>query len=97
MNTHQHILVIVADTALYDEEIEAWSRSATVTGQLPPRLALVVPNGVPPDVPGTRWYLRKIPADVLLSLEPSERIFVAGWQDHLAPQKPRTQDARTVQ
>jgi hypothetical protein len=93
MNPHQDVLVVVTDPARYDDAIKQWSRSATVSRQLPPRLALVAPNGDPPDVPGTRWYLREVPGDVLLSLEPQERIFVAGWQDHLPPKKALRQEA----
>ena len=91
MEARQEVLVVVADADGYQEAIDAWRRSATVTQLLPPRLALVVPAGDPPQVPGTRWYIDAVPADVLLSLAPYERIFIAAWRDRRAA-KTRTGD-----
>jgi len=53
--------------------------SATVVQELPPWVALAIPHGDAPDVPGTRWYTGAVPPDVLLSLDPPARIdlFVA--------------------
>ena len=81
MEVRQEVLVVVADADRYPEAIDAWRRSAAVTQLLPPRLALVVPDRDPPEVSGTRWYTDAVPADVLLSLAPHERIFVAAWRD----------------
>ncbi len=86
MDVHQEVLIVVADGDRYAEAIEQWRRAGTVTQQLPPRLALlVVGSADPPPVPGSRWYLRDVPADVLLDLSPGERIFVAAWRDRKAP------------
>jgi hypothetical protein len=85
MEPHQEILVVVADGVDFREAVEQWRRSGTVTQLLPPRLALLVPDtDPPPHVPGTRWYLDDVPADVLLDLAPHERIFVAAWRDRRA-------------
>jgi hypothetical protein len=83
MDPHQEILVVVADGDRYQEAVERWRRVATVTQLLPPRLALLIlePGVDPPHVPGTRWYIDDVPADVLLDLTPTERIFVAAWRD----------------
>jgi hypothetical protein len=85
METQREVLVVVAVGGGYAEAIEQWRRSATVSQEMPPRLALVLlgPDD-PPHVPGTRWYLDDIPADVLLDLTPPERIFVAAWRDRRA-------------
>lgn len=84
MEARQEVLVVVVDADRYQEAIDAWRRSAAVTQLLPPRLALVVPDDDPPYVPGTRWYTDVVPADVLLSLAPYERIFIAAWRDRRA-------------
>ena len=81
MEAGHEVLVVVADADRYQEAIDAWRRFAAVTQLLPPRLALVVPDRDPPHVPGTRWYTDTVPADVLLSLAPYERIFIAAWRD----------------
>jgi hypothetical protein len=83
MDAHQEVLVVVDDEHRYREAIEQWRRAATVTQLLPPRLALLIPDPgrEPPHVPGTRWFIDTVPADVLLDLAPNERIFVAAWRD----------------
>ena len=91
MEIRQEVLVVVADADRYQEAVEEWRRSAAVTQLLPPRLALVVPDRDPPPVPGTRWYTDAVPADVLLSLAPYERIFIAAWRDRRSIKK-RTGD-----
>jgi hypothetical protein len=85
MDPHQEILVVVADGDRFAEAIAQWRRSATVTQLLAPRLALLIPDGEPPGIPGTRWYRNDVPPDVLLDLTPTERIFVAAWRDRRAP------------
>jgi hypothetical protein len=89
MDPHQEVLVVVADGATFPEVVEQWRRSGTVTQLLPPRLALLILDGDPQPVPGTRWYLDDVPADVLLDLAPHERIFVAAWRDRRARQTPK--------
>jgi hypothetical protein len=75
------ILVVVSDPAAYRAAIDAWRPSATVVQELAPWVAVVIPHGDAPDVPGTRWYTGAVPADVLLSLDPPARIFIAAWLD----------------
>jgi hypothetical protein len=93
VDAHQEVLVVVADDHPYREAIELWRRAGTVTQLLPPRLALLIPDPgrEPPHVPGTRWFIDAVPADVLLDLAPHERIFVAGWRDRRSA-KARTGD-----
>ena len=81
------VLVVVQDPAGYRAALDAWRRAATVVQELPPSLALARPHGEVPDVPGTKWYTGDVPQDVLLSLEPSARIFIAAWLDRQRPKE----------
>ncbi|MDY7088745.1 MAG: hypothetical protein SYR96_27025 [Actinomycetota bacterium] len=81
------VLVVVQDPADYDQAIEAWRRSATVTQELSPWVALARLDGEAPDVPGTRWYTGAVPPEVLLGLDPAARLFVAAWRDRQHPKK----------
>ena len=55
--------------------------------ELPPWVALAEPRGEVPDVPGTRWYTGAVPPDVLLTLAPAARLFIAAWRDRQAPKE----------
>jgi hypothetical protein len=81
------VLIVVQDPAGYREAIDAWRRSATVTQELPPWVALAQFTGEAPDVPGTRWYTDSVPDDVLLRLAPQARIFIAAWRDRRRPKE----------
>ena len=81
------VLVVVQVSADYRTAINAWRQTTTVLQELPPRLALASPHGDVTEVPGTKWYSGAVPQDVLLSLEPSERIFIAAWLDKQRPQE----------
>lgn len=77
---------MVNDPAEYRAAIDAWRRGATVVQELPPWVALAEPRGEVPDVPGTRWYTDVVPPDILLTLDPPARIFIAAWRDRHAPE-----------
>jgi hypothetical protein len=79
------VLVVVQDPAGYRTAIDAWRRAATVVQELPPSVALARPWTEAPEVPGTKWYTGDVPQDVLLSLEPPARIFIAAWLDRQRP------------
>jgi hypothetical protein len=81
------VLVVVQDPAEYRTAIDAWRRTATVVQELPPRIALAEPRGEVAEVPGTKWYSGPVPQDVLLSLEPPARIFIAAWLDRRRPRE----------
>ncbi|HEV8570940.1 MAG TPA: hypothetical protein VGQ92_28270 [Actinoplanes sp.] len=81
------VLVVVQDPAEYRAAIDAWRRTATVVRELPPWVALAEPRGEVPDVPGTRWYTGAVPPDVLLTLAPAARLFIAAWRDWQAPKE----------
>lgn len=81
------VLVVVRDPTGYDQAIEAWRRSAAVTQELSPWVALARLDGEAPDVPGTRWYTGDVPAEVLLGLDPAARLFVAAWRDRQHPEQ----------
>ncbi len=82
------MLVVVANPDDYREAIDAWRRSATVTQELKPWLALASTTGAAaPVVPGTHWFTGEVPMDVLLRLPPPARIFVAAWRERQAPKK----------
>jgi hypothetical protein len=82
------VLVVVQEPADYRTAIDAWRRMGTVLQELPPRLALALPRGEVTEVPGSKWYSGAVPQDVLLSLEPPARIFIAGWLDRQRPAGP---------
>jgi hypothetical protein len=79
------VLVVVKDPGGFRAAMDVWRRSATVVQELPPWVALVQPRGEVPDVPGTRWYTGPVPPDVLLTIDPPARIFIAAWLDRQAP------------
>jgi hypothetical protein len=75
------VLVVVQDPSAYRPALDAWRRSASIIQELPPWVAVAIPHGEAPDVPGTRWYLGAVPPDVLLWLDPPARVFIAAWLD----------------
>ena len=77
------VVVVVQDPAAYRDAIDVWRRSASIIQELPPWVALAVPRGEVPDVPGTRWYTGAVPPDVLLGLDPPARVFIAAWLDRM--------------
>ncbi len=81
------VLVVVQEAADYRTSIDAWRQTATVLQELPPRIALARPRGEVTEVPGTKWYSGAVPQDVLLSLEPSARLFIAAWLDKQCPRE----------
>ncbi|HET9516444.1 MAG TPA: hypothetical protein VFO77_01830 [Actinoplanes sp.] len=82
MGAEREFLVVVADPDRFADAIEQCRRSAVVTQLLPPRLAVLRSDPESAAAPpGTSWYGDQIPADVLSTLSPTERIFVAAWQD----------------
>lgn len=81
------VLVVVLEAADYRTSIDAWRRTATVVQEFPPRIALAQPRGEVTEVPGTKWYSGAVPQDVLLSLEPAARIFIAAWLDRQRPKE----------
>lgn len=84
------VVVVVQDPTAYRDAIDAWRRSASIIQELPPWVALAIPRGEVPDVPGTRWYTGAVPPDVLLRLDPPARVFIAAWLDRMgAHHRPR--------
>jgi hypothetical protein len=83
MDADTEALMVVEDTARFEETVAAARRSVRLTQVLPPRLALaVVPGGrLPPtkDTPAADWYADEVPDGVLARLAPGERLFVAAW------------------
>ena len=77
------VVVVVQDPTAYRDSIDAWRRSASIIQELPPWVALAIPRGEVPDVPGTRWYTGAVPPDVLLGLDPPARVFIAAWLDRM--------------
>lgn len=82
------VLVVVKDPAEYRTAIDAWRRAASIIQELPPWVALAIPRGEMPDVPGTRWYTGAVPPDVLLSIDPPARVFIAAWLDRQGAKHP---------
>jgi hypothetical protein len=79
------VLVVVEKPDGYRAAIDSWRRVASVIQELPPWVAVCHLRGDAPELPGVRWYVGEVPADVLLSLEPAARIFIASWHDRLRP------------
>lgn len=86
------VVVVVQDPTAYRDAIDAWRRSASIIQELPPWVALAIPRGEVPDVPGTRWYTGAVPPDVLLGLDPPARVFIAAWLDRMGAHH-RTHDS----
>jgi hypothetical protein len=82
-NAVMEVLVVVQDPSDYRSAVDAWRRSASIIQELPPWVAVAIPQGAAPDVPGTRWYIGAVPPDVLLRIEPPARVFIAAWLDRL--------------
>ena len=82
------VVVVVQDPTAYRDSIDAWRKSASIIQELPPWVALAIPRGEVPDVPGTRWYTGAVPPDVLLGLDPPARVFIAAWLDRMGARNP---------
>jgi hypothetical protein len=80
-NDVMEVLVVVQDPSAYRSAVDAWRREASVIQELSPWVAVAIPHGEIPDVPGTRWYTGAVPPDVLLRIDPPARVFIASWLD----------------
>ncbi|MEJ2889642.1 hypothetical protein [Actinomycetospora aeridis] len=91
--TDDEVLVVLADTADFDEAVEELRRRATVLHLMPPRLAVVrLRPGVPLEalgVAGSQVYRGAPPTSVLADLTEAEQGFAQGWT---APPKQRRGD-----
>jgi hypothetical protein len=82
-NEGMEVLVVVQDPSDYRSALDGWRHAASIIQELPPWVAVAIPQGETPDVPGTRWYTGAVPPDVLLRLDPPARVFIAAWLDRL--------------
>lgn len=84
-------VVLVTDANQYRDVIEDLRRSATVTQQLPPRLALFLLTAQQsesiPNTSGAMFFVDDIPADILDGLSPQEQLFIQAWQARRSTKK----------
>lgn len=75
-------LVVLDEADAAGGRLEELRQHAVVLQWLPPRIAIVrveANRPLPRAIPGTRWYLGAIPAEVAAEFTPTERLFVNAW------------------
>jgi len=75
-------LVVLDDGAAAGGRLAELRQHAVVLQWLPPRIAIVRVEAKVPSleaVPGTRWFLAGVPAEVSADFTPAERLFAEAW------------------